>query len=193
MSFLDSVKQDIQQYFATRSGIEEHRTGSFHNLSKPQSLGLFFCIESKEELDQIRSLLRQVKSQHKKVTALIFCYGYETLDVITDKSILLFDLNDFNLFGKKKESLMQEYESQHFELLVNFVFNEDPFCLKLFSEINADFKIGPFFYGRESLYDMTILYKPDLFGISGFYQSIKHYLSVLNISKYKRQITVNGD
>jgi hypothetical protein len=186
LSFLDSVKQDIQQYFATRKGIGEHRTGSFSNLVAPRSLGLFFCIETKHELDQIRALLSQVKSQHKNVTALIFSLSYVTLDVVTDQSIFMFDLNDFNLFGKKKENLMQEFKRLHFELLVSFVFNNNPFTLKLLSEIKADFKIGPAIEGGEILYDMTLSHKPDLFGIAGFYQNIWHYLGVLNIRKFKR-------
>lgn len=187
MSFLESVKQDIQQYFATRGGFEEHRTGSFNDLVAPRNLGVFFCIKSKDELDQIRSLLQQLKPRYKNITALVFCDSYETLDVVTDKSIFVFDLNDFSFFGKKKENLMLEFEKQHFELLVSFVFEYNPFYLKLLSEIRADFKIGPAIAGIESFYDMTISYEPDLFGISGFYQNIKHYLDVMNIRKYKNK------
>jgi hypothetical protein len=182
LTFLESLKRDIQHYFATRGALQEHLTGSFGNLADPRSLGLFFCIETKQELQQIRSLLTQVKQEYRRVSVWIFNYGFHPLDVITDQSIFLFDLNDFNLFGKKSERLQSIYNTQHFELLLSFVHQDDKLYLKLLSEIHADFKIGPLIDGRESLYDMTIRYKPDLFGYSGFYENIRLYLSMLNIS-----------
>jgi hypothetical protein len=184
LSFLDSVKQDIQHFFATRRKLTVHRTGKFTDLIEPRALGLFFCIETVDELNQIRALVGQVNKQYKSVTALVFSQGYESLDLVTDKSIVLFDYNDFDLFGKKKESLLLEFEMREFELLISFLVKEDLFCLKLLSEIKADFKIGPYMEGWDAMYDMTMLYRPDLFGIAGFYQSVRHYLEVLNISMY---------
>jgi hypothetical protein len=184
LSFLDSVKKDIQHFFAARGKLAVHRTGKFSNLIKPRALGMFFCIESVDELNQIRALVSQINKQYKSVTALVFSQSYESLDLVTDKSIILFDYNDFNLFGKKKESLSLEFEMREYELLISFLFNENVFCMKLLSEIKADFKIGPHMEGWDSLYDMTLHYRPDLFGIAGFYQNIRHYLEVLNISIY---------
>jgi hypothetical protein len=190
LSFLESVKQEVQEYFANRGTFRSHSTGSFNDLNKPRNLGLFFCITTKEELEQITDLLLIVRKQHPKVTALVFNYGYEPIDLITDKAIIEFDLNDFNFFGKTKEQLQKELLQQHFELLLNFTFEFNPLSMKIFSEIKADFKIGPFVEGYETLYDLTLIYKPDLFGIMGFYENIRHYLSVLNLSNPQSKPTV---
>ena len=183
MSFLDSLKKDFQHFFATRGAIKEHQTGFFNNLNNPVKLGLFFCIERKDELNQVRSLVSQIKKQNKNVTALVFSKGYDSIDLITDKSITLFNLNDFSLFGKMNPGLREMFEKLRFELLVSFIHQYDLFYLKLLSEIKAEFKIGPYLEGCESFYDLTILYKPDLFGFAGFYENIEHYLHVMKISR----------
>lgn len=183
MSFLETIKKDIQHYFVTRGVAREHETGHFNDLTAPVNLALFFCIDTKGELDQIRTLVSQIKKQHIRVSALVFTPGYGTIDLITDDAIMLFNLNDFTLFGKKKEHLQQHFDRFRFELLISFIFDDSPFSFKLMSEISASFKIGPWIAGRESLYDMTLIYQPDLFGIIGFYEQVLHYLSVLRITK----------
>jgi hypothetical protein len=183
----------LQRFFATRGAIRHHRTGDFQNLQKPERLGLFFCVERKEEMDQIRSLLVYLKTQYKSIHAWIFNDGYYPLDVVTDKSIFLFDLNDFTLLGKKRENLQRMFDTNRFELMVSFVFQDDMLYLKLFSEINADFKIGPYLQGTEYMYDMTLRYQPDLFGFSGFFENIRHYLAVMNINQLRVEAFVDED
>jgi hypothetical protein len=176
------IKQDIQIYFGSRMKINEHRTGQIGDLTNPNHLGLFFCITSREELDEIRNLLGAIADSYRKITAYVFSHTSESIDLITNKSIFLFDFNDFNLFGKMKELLQERFENDRFDLLVSFIFKPDPFCRMLVSQIRADFKIGPDIQENDTLYDMLIGQPDEEVNYHDYFQQARHFASVLNLS-----------
>ena len=181
MALKIKIKQEIQEYFGKRGKIKKHTPGIFDDLKNPNKLGLFFCIKTKEELGQVRSLLNHITPSYNKISAFIFNAAYEPIDVITNKSITLFNLNDFTLFGKKKNELQQYIDEERLELMISFVFEPEPFCKKLISEINADFKIGPEHDDMNELYDMTIACTQDGLEFIDFFDQTEHYISALNI------------
>lgn len=168
-------------YFGKRGAIHDHKPGVVKDLSKPQSIVMFFCVESKTELDEIRQLVRQIRAKNEKVTAYVFSHEQKRIDVITDKSIFYFDLNDFTLFGKKKDYLLDTFEKESFELMISFLSQTDPFCYKLASQIRAGFKVGPEHPGLTRIYDLTLDFDIGKKGYQEFYDFTRHYLSVLNI------------
>ena len=89
---------------------------------------------------------------------MVFTPAIEPIDVITNKSIFLYDLNDFNLYGKMKPELQKEIENKYFELMISFVFKQDAIAVNLISDIKANFKVGPDFEMHKKLYDLT--FKP---------------------------------
>ncbi len=125
--------------------------------------------------------MKKTKEPEKKVVAYVFYPGYQTLDVVTDKSIFFFNLNDFTLFATMKDDLSQRIRDTKFELLISFIQSADSCFLHLVSEINADFKIGPQQTDVTDIYDLTIDSKDSNFSIDQFYQQVIHYLSILNI------------
>jgi len=181
LALLTQIKQDIQRFFAERVSLAKHQPGIFHDLNNPASLGLFFCVKTIDELEEVRILLNLIKKSYKKVSALIFYPGYETLDVITHKSISLFDLNDFTLFGKINNELKAHIINQRFEMMISFATEPGPFCNQLISEIRAEFKIGLVNKDANELYDLTLTTSEKKPGFLEFYDQVKHYLSVLNI------------
>lgn len=182
MEYLDKLKKDIQIYFGSRGIISEHTPGLVSDLLKPAKMCFFCVVSAPEELDEIRSLLSRSKSPEREITAYVFSFGYERLDVITHQSIFYFDLNDFTLLGKKKEYLQQKFDEERFDLLISFIFQYDLFCLRMVSEIKADFKIGPVVSDNNYVYDLTIKHQKDLFTYQSFYDQVIHYLEVLNIN-----------
>lgn len=188
VEYFDKLKKDIQVRFGSRGTIADRTPGLVGNLLNPTSVCMFCSVSSPEELDEIRSLLSRTKSPGKKITAFVFNHGYEHLDVITHQSIFYFDLNDFTLFGKKRDYLQQSFSDERFDLLISFIFHYDLFCIKMISEIDAEFKIGPVLPEMNGIYDLTIKYKKDLFTYESFYDQVIHYLNVLNINVR----TVNG-
>jgi len=177
----EQLKQQIQEYFGNRGKIADHKTGMVSDLAKPKSTGLFFCIKTKMELDMIRSLLRLIRQQKEKVTAYVFSHSRERIDVITDPSIIYFDMNDFTLLAKKKDQIKGIFERDRPELLISFLANPDTFCYKLASEIHADFKVGPNKEGFTEIYDLVLDSDGNKFNFIKFYDHVKHYLTVLNI------------
>lgn len=113
--------------------------------------------------------------------AYVFFPGYQTLDLVTDKSIYFFNLNDFTLFAKMKENLTEKINGNSFELLIGFVQTADPFCNYLLKEINASFKIGIQHSELDVIYDMNIKSDKNDIQFLEFYKQVKHYLDVLNI------------
>lgn len=181
MANFEKIKQDIQEYFGSRGKITEHRPGIVGDLSKPKSIGLFFCIKTKAELSEIRKLLRLIKDKREKVTAYVFAHSRERVDVITDQSIVYFDLNDFTLMGKKKDQIKDIFEKDRPELFISFITKPDPFCYKLASEIHADFKVGPSSESMTQIYNLVLDIDEKKFNFTKFYEHTRHYLSVLNI------------
>lgn len=159
----------------------KHHHGIFNDLNNPASIGLLFCVKSVEELEEVRTLLNLIKNSYKRISALVFYPGYETLDVITHKSISLFDLNNFSLFGKMKDDLKTHIESDRFEMMISFASEPCPFCRCLVSDFNADFKVGRTEIGMDDLYDLTLTSVDEKPNLLDFYDQVKHYLSVLNI------------
>jgi hypothetical protein len=177
----EKIKQDIQEYFGGRGKIFEHNPGIVGDLSKPKSIGLFFCIKTKDELSEIRKLLRKIKDRRSNLVAYVFAHSRERVDVITDQAIVYFDLNDFTLLGKKKEQIHRIFEKDRPELFISFVPKPDPFCYKLASEIHADFKVGPNTDGMSEIFNLVLDVDENDFNYIQFYEQVRHYLSVLNI------------
>lgn len=181
MAVLDNFKRDIQIYFGSKQKVSLHRTGSFKDLANPKSIVLFFCINTIQELEQVRKLFRDIKNDFSKVDVLVFVPGYEVIDVITEEWILLFNLDNFSIFGRMKEELTQRFENEQHELLISFAFDQEPFVKRIISQINAKFKIGPDDGKMQELFDMTVKRDDETNDFANFFSQAWHYLSVLNL------------
>lgn len=177
----EPVKKEIQSFFAARKKGKPHTMGEIKNLKDVTSLALFFCINSKEELLDIRKLVTQLKKPGRPIMAFVFYPGYQTLDLVTDKSIFFFNLNDFTLFAKMRENLEEKIRGNSYELMIGFVLTPEAFCTYLLQEINASFKIGMQHPELDMIYNMTIKTEQENMQVLDFYKQVKHYLEVLNI------------
>ncbi len=142
---------------------------------------MFFCINSKKELDEIRHLSGKATKDYHKLGIFIFTNSHESLDVITKKSINFFNLDDFTLFGKMKKELSGLIEKNNFDLLISFDKSGFPVCQKIIAEIKAGFKIGTMKPETTHLYHLTLACKEDELSIDRFYEQVRHYISILNI------------
>ena len=178
---LESYKKTVQLFFAGKQKMKVHRRGVFNSASEVSNLALFFCIRTKEELEDIRKMLPGIRTPEKLVTAYVFYNGFDTPDVVTDKSIFFINLNDFTLFGSMKDYLRKNLQEATFELMISFNQVADPICRQLISEIKAGFKAGPRHPGSSALYDLTVEADVRKIGFAQFYKQVNHYLNVLNI------------
>jgi hypothetical protein len=161
--------------------MEIQTSGNIDNLSNTSSTVLFFSINSMEELEEVRTLLRKKKKAGKQLMAFVFYPEYHNLDVVTDQMIFLFNLNDFTLFAEMKDSLRIKMQEVCYELLISFVQSPNPFCLQIISMINAGFKVGVFQSGQVSICNLTLKTDVAKIGIEEFYEQVFNYLGVLNI------------
>jgi len=181
VAYFDELKRKIQIYFGEKGSVPEHKPGAVYDLSKPRNIGMFFCVESKSDLDETRKVVRYARKNKEQVTAFVFSHSPEKVDVITDKSIFYFDLSDFTLLGRKKDYLQEAFDKEHFELMISFLEQHDLFCYKLVSEIKAGFKVGRDIPGTNNIFDLTLKMDPEKKGYLKFYDQVRHYLSVLKI------------
>lgn len=181
MAYFEELKRNIQVYFGSRGSVEDHKPGIIADLSKPKSIGLFFCISTRQELDMIRALLRMIRQRKEKASAYVFSHTREHIDVITDHSIIYFDLSDFTMTAKKKEQIAKIFMKDRPELFISFLSIPDNFCYRLASEIHAEFKVGPNIENYTGIYDLVLDANQKNFNYMKFYENVRHYLSVLNI------------
>ncbi|PLW94656.1 MAG: hypothetical protein C0591_12420 [Marinilabiliales bacterium] len=181
MGLTQQIKKEIQDYFIRRLQAEETLVARFENLKLATSLSMFFCINSKEELDLIRQLTFKAGKDYKKLDVYIFGNSHESYDVITNKSIFFFNLDDFTIFGKKKERLADFIENKRHDILISFDTSGSTFCQYLVSNIKAGFKIGLNLPEENNIYNLSFDYIKKDFSYMKFYEQVKHYISVLNI------------
>lgn len=175
------IKREIQDYFIKRLKAEETLVSRFENLKLATSLAMFFCIDSKKELDFIRKLTMKASKDYKKLDVYIFGNSHESYDVITNKAIFFFNLDDFTIFGKKKERLDEFIESKRHDLLISYDTTGLPICQKLISDIRAGFKIGLNIPETNNIFNLSFEYNKKDFSYLKFYEQVLYYVSVLNI------------
>jgi len=181
MGLSEQIRRKIQEYFINRLQPEETLVSRFENLKLAKSLSMFFCINTKKELDQIRYLTSKAGKDYKELGVYIFSDSYESLDVITNKSIHFFNLDDFTLFGKKKERLEELIDNKEYDLLISFDQSQLAVCQKFISDINAGFKVGLNSSEAENIFNLSFEYDDKVFSYNKFYEQVLHYISVLNI------------
>lgn len=181
MGLSQHIKWEIQDYFIKRLKSEETRVSRFENLKLATSLSMFFCINSKKELDFIRKLTMTAGKDYKKLDVYIFGNSHESYDVITNKAIFYFNLDDFTIFGKKKERLNEFIENKRHDLLISFDQTGLPICQKLISDIRAGFKIGLNIPETKNIFNLSFEYNKKDFSYLKFYEQVLYYVSVLNI------------
>ncbi len=182
MSLSKHIRKEIQEFFINRVPADERTViSAVDNLKKASSLAMFFCINSRKELDVIRHLSGKALKDYKSLRIFVFTNSHESLDVITNKSISFFNLDDFTLFGKMKEQLSELIEKNKFDLLISFDKSGFPVCQRIISEIKAGFKIGADNTKTTHLYHLTLACKEDEFNMDRFYEQVRHYISILNI------------
>ncbi|MEE4258889.1 MAG: hypothetical protein V2I62_03955 [Bacteroidales bacterium] len=181
MGLILNIQRKIQDYFINRLQAEETLVSQFENLKQASSLAMFFCIENKKELDQVRHLIHKTGNDFKKLDVYVLGNSHESFDVITNKSIFFFNLDDFTIFGKHKERLAGFLESKKHDVLISFDKTGLPICQKTISDIRAGFKIGLNIPELNNVFNLTFDYKIKDFTIEKFYGQVMYYISVLNI------------
>ena len=181
MGLIQDIERKIQNYFISRLQAEETLVSQFDNLKHASSLAMFFCIKNKKELDQVRLLTSKAINDFKKLDVYIFGNSHDSFDVITNKSIFFFNLEDLTIFGKKKEKLEAFFENNKHDLLISFETTGLPVCQKLTSDINAGFKIGLNIPETPNIFNLSFDYDEKKFTFLNFYDQVMYYISVLNI------------
>jgi hypothetical protein len=176
-----NIKNKIKEYFISKLKPKDHIPGLVKNIHQPESLCLFFSVRSQEELGKIDKLLKNIPSTQKKLLAFVLNRAENLTDVITNKAIFCFELNDFNIFGKKNNMLQQKFTDNHCDLLISFADSKDLVSQTLVAEIDAAFKVGMKNPDNKVIFDLTIDYtiRNDY---QEYFDQVMHYLSVLNIT-----------
>jgi hypothetical protein len=175
------IKNKIKELFIGYGQVKDHVPGLLKDINHPDKLCLFFSIKSQQDLYKIDNLLKSIELSSKNLMAFVLNRAEKLADVITNKSIFCFELNDFSLFGKKNEFIQKAYLENHFDLLISFADTRDLVNRKLVSEIDSAFKIGPENPDDNVVFDLIIDYD-DTTDYAGYYKQVMHYLSVLNIT-----------
>jgi hypothetical protein len=182
---LDKIIKAIQLFFAGKQKIKPHYIGAITDLSDVSNMALFFSVNSKSDFKDIRKLVVDIRNSGKHVQAYVYHPGYQNIDIVTDQSVLFFNLNDFTLFSKMKDRLDTNLHDTSFELLISFTPYPDPIALQIISEINADFKIGPSQPAQTPVYDLILKADIQNFNLKLYFQQITNYLGVLNIERIR--------
>lgn len=181
MGIVRQIKRKVQAYFINRLQAEETHVKAFENLKLAKSLAMFFCINSKEELDQIRKLTSRALKDYRILDIYIFGNSHDSYDVITNKAIFFFNLEDFTILGKKKERVDDFFKNKKHDFLISFDKTGLPICQRLISDIKAGFKIGLSMPDTQNLFNLSFEYIKEDFTFQKFYEQVLYYISVLNI------------
>ncbi len=129
----------------------------------------------------VRNAVRGIRPNFPKAQVIIYNVNREIPDVIAERDLFLFGPEDFTMFWKKKPMLEEWFSKHQFDLLINFDNGKDSVRNALFSEIRADFKVGPHIEKYADMYNMMIEKTKKKMDYQEYFEQTLHYLTVLNI------------
>ena len=144
------LKQRIFDYIA---GKQEARNVRFPHFDRPLKILLIYESDVLERNDSIKSIRQDLLRQQMDVTMWGFVEKKEILTLILPQSRIL-GLNDYNWWGKPRESVVNDLKAEHYDLLIDLTTRP---CLPLryiAMMADADFKVG--LNLGEGVHDMLI-------------------------------------
>ena len=172
------LKQKIFDYLLRKQPEREPR---FPHMDQPLKIMIIYESDVLERNDAIKSIRQDLLRRQMDVTMWGYVEKKEIMTLILPQSRIL-GLNDYNLFGKPRDYVLNDLKAEHYDLLIDLTTRPLLPLRYLAMYIDADFKVG--LNLGEGLHDM-LLSLPDLDTenakpeASWLYNQIMNYLTTI--------------
>ncbi|OQX76994.1 MAG: hypothetical protein B6D61_07910 [Bacteroidetes bacterium 4484_249] len=189
---LQYIRRWILHFLINREAHRNIRVKKHVDFKDVSSIGVLFLLGVEDEFDQIDRLVKELIALGKDVKMIGFfpdkiipSFYIQKLksDIITKK--------DINLFGFPKGEVVREFIENDFDLLIDLTV-DDIFPIDYISGMSrAGLKAGRFRDDMVKVFDIMIS-KPQDMGFGAYINSMIGYISILNKTKYEKEISGNG-
>jgi len=174
------LRKSLIFFIINRHFHKTHLAGPKMSLHTAHNIGIMAVIDSKERLDRIVNLKKNIESYGPKV----FCIAYIPLKAIPDyfntqMQVNVFSKKDVNVFGIPRGKHVKDFLGRDYDILVDLTYND---CLPLIyiaGMTRAGVKAGKYREGMLNVYDFMIMEK-ETRDYGDFIFSMKNYLSKIN-------------
>ena len=173
-----SLKQKIFDYLLRKQPEREPR---FPHMDQPLKIMIIYESDVLERNDAIKSIRQDLLRRQMDVTMWGYVEKKEIMTLILPQSRIL-GLNDYNLFGKPRDYVLNDLKAEHYDLLIDLTTRPLLPLRYLAMYTDASFKVG--LNLGEGLHDM-LLSLPDLDTenakpeASWLYNQIMNYLTTI--------------
>lgn len=174
------LKKSLIFFIIKRNFHKTRVAGVKMSLHKARSIGIIAVIDSKERLDRIVNLKKNIESYGPKV----LCTAYIPLKAIPDyfntqMQVNVFSKKDVNVMGIPRGQHVKDFLSREYDILVDLTYDD---CLPLIyiaGMTRAGVKAGKYREDMVKVYDFMIREK-ETRDYGDFIFSMKNYLSKIN-------------
>lgn len=144
------IKEKIFNYIA---GKQPARNARFPHLDQPLKIIILYESDVLERNDNIKTIRQELLRRQMDVTMWGYVEKKEITTLILPQSRIL-GLNDYNLLGKPREDVINDLQSEHYDLLIDLTTRPLLPLRYLVLFADADFKVGMNL--GEGIHDMLI-------------------------------------
>lgn len=148
------IQKKIFSRTLKKQAFENEPNKAFVTYDKAKKILILFESDFEEKNEFVKSIIKQLTDDGKKVTAWGFSHK-KTITSILTPGFTIFNKKSFNWSGKPKSEVLKQIEAEQFDLLINLSHNHFSYLLYLALFAKAQFKVGAK-YHEAQLYDLSI-------------------------------------
>lgn len=183
MNIKELIKKSLQDYYKQKLKIPVNNKRPAFDNKYINKTALLFFINGKTDLDLVRMSVKKIRKDNKNIYPIIYSNVNHNVDVITDRDFFICNANSFDYRWQPKYELRNWLNTNNFDLLINFCFEDYREMAHLYSLIQSKLKIG----NKNTIYsqsnDLTINIKKNTTDFNAFYNLAIDNLKMLNIKR----------
>ena len=180
IKFINNIRKFFGQYILEKEWRTTKRDIRSVSLTEAKNVGVMFNARDEKHFESIKNLVKEFKSQGKKVQALGFVPKTEHRDWFKSSEEFGFFTNeDFNWYFKPKGRKVVGFMSEPFDLLIDLRLKRSIPLLFIVSLSRATFKVGRFRKEFQEYYDLMMELPDDNEDLDFLIEQMKHYLNML--------------
>lgn len=178
MGYLNDIQLKLARFILNKSKQPERNIQAV-NIKSAKTLAIVYEASNEEAVGLVKRYVKFLKDYKIKVLALGYVDEKELpLDVNPSLEFDYVTKKELSLFLEPKSIVVDNFVEEEFEILIDLTDQDNIVLQYLMTKSKAKFKVGAERLTYSSLFDMTIVLKPDE-GIRQLMKNIDRYLHVI--------------
>jgi len=176
------MKNSILKIFQKKGKQSKQRTAVVTNYKNAKKVGVLYRVRDVEQEQLLGQYVKYLKVEKgiDQVEVLGFYNGKKLPEFASGQTeFSYFTLRDFNWFKRPKTTSVKRFIVEDYDILIDLSPKEETLTHFIVNHSRAKLKVGKFYGGKDSLYDLMIDVK-DSTDLNYLINQVNHYLSLIN-------------